>query len=675
MDTLLKKIKEFFPEKFRENRRLVIIIAVIALLVLFCIISISKAVVLKNEAGVLKQDLKDVASSFRAMDLPDAKSDIKKMDSDLEHIQKEMDSGFWVFMSKMPVIGKDIKSAGILLDCASEASDTLLWPAALMLQKYPLSDIKGGKGLSEDAVNAYLDFCCSAMPVLSEMADSMSDVKLRFIDRDGKITSYIDTFIQAEEVFGPAAENILEPAAKVFKEDPPSKLRTENGIKVSAALKYIDLLEEIMPYAEEVMDGLSDFDMSALDKNGKISGYEDSISDIMNKYDDVKEYIPLLKAFLGNGGDKTYVFAAQNSSEIRASGGFPGSVGAVTIRKGTISLGEFHSVYDVMYDRVPSSVAITRDEITIFGSDLYLPWDADYIPDFPRVAEIWAAAYEEKNGVAVDGVISMTPVIIQDLLDIYGDITLSSGFVLNGENATKVLQYDIYAAFYPRGQYADKRTADSTFEETAKKTFELVTGASGSGVKTEAENFIKLFDVFKARTGDRTVMLWFKDAAEQKLCEKLHCDGALNHDKNNPEAGIYFSGANACKLGWWLDIDPEITEEGTDADGSKTYNVKTVFRNNVSWSDLSALSDYVVSYGSYISRIYLFAPAGGTISDLKYNGYCLTSPFEYNGLQLIYLSRSIGAGEEFTVTYRITTAPGVDSPLGISMTPTLQKYR
>ena len=53
-------------------------------------------------------------------------------------------------------------------------------------------------------------------------------------------------------------------------------------------------------------------------------------------------------------------------------------------------------------------------------------------------------AYEAKHGESVDGVLSLTPTIIQKVLRISGPITLPDGTELNGDNATQMLQKDLY---------------------------------------------------------------------------------------------------------------------------------------------------------------------------------------------------------------------------------------
>ena len=77
---------------------------------------------------------------------------------------------------------------------------------------------------------------------------------------------------------------------------------------------------------------------------------------ITDAYAVAEDYLPLLKAFLGGGSDRTYLLAAQNSTEIRASGGFPGSIGTITIVDGVLTIGDFNSVYDVLPYGTPASV-------------------------------------------------------------------------------------------------------------------------------------------------------------------------------------------------------------------------------------------------------------------------------------------------------------------------------
>lgn len=49
---------------------------------------------------------------------------------------------------------------------------------------------------------------------------------------------------------------------------------------------------------------------------------------------------------------------------------------------------------------------------------------------------------------------------------------------------------------------------------------------------------------------------------------------------------------------------------------------------------------------------------------------------EYHGHQVAYMfGIGIAPGSQLTITYKVTTAAGVTTPLGVNTTPTLQEYR
>ena len=73
------------------------------------------------------------------------------------------------------------------------------------------------------------------------------------------------------------------------------------------------------------------------------------------------------------------------------------------------------------------------------------------------------------------------------------------------------------------------------------------------------------------------------------------------------------------KLGWFLDIDTEIGEPVVNDDGTRTYDVTATYSNVLNNADKVNAGNYILgSYGGTITGyIHIFAPAGGTISDIK----------------------------------------------------------
>lgn len=488
----------------------------------------------------------------------------------------------------------------------------------------------------------------------------------------GKYVKSVKTLVETVE---DSSEGIIRPAITVMKDYPLSDLKVGDGFNVNIINAYLDLLENIEPQIDKMTTQMKSV-VLPFGKTEMISEYTDKLSEMMAVYKENGEYLPLARSFLGDGSNKTYLLVAQNSSEIRAAGGFPGSIGTIKIQDGILSIGDFQTVYNVLSERVPAEANVTTQEKTIFSDWMRLSRDVCYDPDFTRVGQIWALAYESRNNQHVDGVVSLTPVIIQKVLAYTGGVTLSDGTQLNGDNATQVLQKDLYYKYLSENPSVKVSSAadyvDSLFAETAK----LVMGKLVDDF--DVNRISEYSKIFTDGGKDRTILMWMEDETAQSYVEAAGCSGALNTDENNPVAGVYFSCSYASKMGWFLNLDTEVGVPVINADGSRTYDMTVTMSNAITSQDIYKAGTYILGdyHGGLNGYIHLFAPAGGSISDFNTSNSMKMIETEYEGLQLGYnLEFVIYADNPITITYKVTTAPGVSTPLEVSTTPTLQNYR
>lgn len=489
----------------------------------------------------------------------------------------------------------------------------------------------------------------------------------------GKYVKSVNTLVSVAE---DASDNILKPALDVMDEYPLEGLKVGDGFSVSTINAYLNLLEDIEPRIESMTTKMQTVKLP-LGKTEMLSEYTQMLTKLTVAYKENGEYLPLFRAFLGDGSDKLYLLAAQNSAEIRASGGFPGSMGTIRIEDGVLTIDDFKTVYDMISVNPPTEAHITDTEYLLFSGSLDYARDACYIPDFERVGEIWALAYESKNDEHIDGVISLTPVIIQKVLAYTGAVTLSDGTELNGDNATQMLQKDLYYKYLSSNSSYKVSNAydyvDSLFAETAKIVM---------GKLVDDFDINRIADYSKIFTDggkDRTILMWMEDETAESYIKAAGCSGALNDDPSNPEAGVFFSGANGSKLGWFVSLDTQIGDDVTiNDDGSRTYDVTVTVSNDITRDDMYRAGNYIIGNynGQVESYLHLFAPAGGTISDFETSNSMTMNMDEYHGLEVAYnVEFMLAPSNPVTVTYKVTTAPGVSTPLKISQTPTLQSYR
>ena len=253
------------------------------------------------------------------------------------------------------------------------------------------------------------------------------------------------------------------------------------------------------------------------------------------------------------------------------------------------------------------------------------------------------------------------------------EITLFDGLTMDGSNACRVLQYDLYYKYFGDEYIANRMIlTDQLFADAAEKTMLLLLD------HLDGEALTGYLDVAGESLDDRTMMIWMKDEDEQSIIRKLDWDGGLNSDPEKPEAGVYVNCTIASKMGIFLEMDTQAGERTQNADGSYTYPITVTFRNSITREEINQAAAYITggASGGFSGSAYFFAPAGGTISNFASESPIYIREETYHDLSLGFLqSLHIGPGQSLKITYDVTTAPGVETELTFSKTPTIQDYR
>jgi hypothetical protein len=148
---------------------------------------------------------------------------------------------------------------------------------------------------------------------------------------------------------------------------------------------------------------------------------------------------PALAALLGAGGARTYLVLQQDPAELRATGGFIGSVGFLSFNAGV--MGPFDPKDINVFDKKPDGSWVLGPRGTPRHVDPPLPleqafhlpsWelrDANWSPDFPTTARQARELLLKEGGPQVNGVIAIDPYFIQRLLAITGPVQIPEGKV------------------------------------------------------------------------------------------------------------------------------------------------------------------------------------------------------------------------------------------------------
>ncbi|MCI8468345.1 MAG: DUF4012 domain-containing protein [Eggerthellaceae bacterium] len=478
-----------------------------------------------------------------------------------------------------------------------------------------------------------------------------------------------------------ASANALVPLTQTLQANPPSALITSEGaIDVAALGTLLDSVQQAAPVMQRCTDSLQTMTPMNIEQLEALMGpAREKVIGINDTFQQASSFAPLVGTLLGVDGERTYLIAAQNSAEIRSSGGFPGSMGTLKIDNGAINLQDFATVYDMLTDETPSSIQFTEAETALFGDWMKVPRDAGFDPDFPAVANIWAASYTARTGNSVDGVIGITPCVVQKILAITGPITLADGTELNGQNATKVLQHDLYWKYLDSGAstFAEgNNITDALFAEAADLSFKALLGNLNS------ETLMKFATIMMDCMDKRETMLWLTDEADQLTIQEVGWSGSLNTDPLNPEVGVFFNLWIGSKMGWYVDITNEVQSSVVNADGTVTYQVKTTFTNTATQQEVYDGGPYLMGRldgyesGDMVPQIYLYGPAGGTITNITASDGASLSPVIQDGDEAyLWFRPHLKPSKSIDLTYTVTTAPNPEEELGFYHMPLLTEYR
>lgn len=160
--------------------------------------------------------------------------------------------------------------------------------------------------------------------------------------------------------------------------------------------------------------------------------------------DNLKAVVVLVDKFkilVGAERDTRYLLAFQNNAEMRASGGFFGSYALIDFSKGKIKNIETPAggTYDVEAGYKARIIAPTPLWLV---NPLWHMWDANWWYDWPTTANKLMWFYEKSGGPTVDGVISLTPTVIENILQAIGPVDMEKdyGVVVTADNFWQVAQ-------------------------------------------------------------------------------------------------------------------------------------------------------------------------------------------------------------------------------------------
>ncbi|HEX2895779.1 MAG TPA: DUF4012 domain-containing protein [Marmoricola sp.] len=369
----------------------------------------------------------------------------------------------------------------------------------------------------------------------------------------------------------------------------------------------------------------------------------------------------LLPGMLGKAEPRTYLLVIQNPAELRSTGGLPGSLALLHADHGKVTMGWQGSAGDVHGFTAPA-VKLARDTEQQYGptpaTDLR---DANFTPDFPEAARILTAMVEPSQHVKLDGVVSVDPVALAEMMQGTGPVKVKDGVVLDATNVVTALLNQTYQLLPTQQQQND------FFDTVARDIFDAVMAGRGNqqlairGLATAA--------------GEHRIQVWSAHAEEQRVLDGTAVSGALIGKSSAPQIGLYLNDSTAGKADYYLHYRSTAAAVDCRRDGAQDIRATMALASTMP-ADFGQLSSWIVGTGQFAPQgtiafnLRIYAPYGGEITALSVDGqsHSVTAD-QHHGRQVALLPLALGPGQQTTVTADIRTAAGQSSDGVLSYTP------
>ena len=254
---------------------------------------------------------------------------------------------------------------------------------------------------------------------------------------------------------------------------------------------------EALVAAKQNLDQI-DIDSLPNEVQPQLSSLKDKLPQLNQMAAQALDWTDKFSAILGSQSAKKYLLIFQNNAEARATGGFIGTYGLVDLDQGEIK--------NLFIDGIFNADGQLREKIMPPSpiqkiSTAWSMHDANWFADFPTSAQKIMWFYEKTGGPTPDGVISLTPTVIERLLELTGPIEMPEYQVtLDDQNFIDIGKYKVEVDYDKNLNQPKKILADFAPKFIDKISEQL------------ENNTLEVLKVINQALKEKHILLYFSDS-------------------------------------------------------------------------------------------------------------------------------------------------------------------
>lgn len=412
--------------------------------------------------------------------------------------------------------------------------------------------------------------------------------------------------------------------------------------------------------------------VAGIDREQLLPIVDDAVGQVLDVIDDAAPLaqtatavLPTALKMLGDEGPRTYLVLFQNNAEIRATGGIAAAAVYVRADAGRITLDGQSGSTQFAAEGLAGvqHIDLPADTLALYDPE-FARYSQNYTrtPNFATSAQMFQAI-AAKTGYPVDGVISLDPVVLADILSVAGPVNVE-GIEINADNAVDLLLNETYLRFP-----GDQAPADAFFAATSAAVFQKLVAGQW--------DLMRMLEVFGAAGEQQRLYGWFVRDDEEQVAQELGIDGQLTSDNaETTEIGMFLNDAAVSKLEYYLSTSIAVTCDPA----ARTVTTALTMTNAVDRDDLTfhILARRSPTYGgaktSMLLDVLYFAPPGASIVGVDPaagDARDLARTSTEGGRSAQSIAVLLDRGETRTVSYTSQLPEGELGPISVRHSPTV----
>lgn len=391
---------------------------------------------------------------------------------------------------------------------------------------------------------------------LAEKANSRLELPItlpaRFVPVAGDNIRAAEALAEGAALAAPAADTALEAAQLLGG---PELLRggfSDGRIPVDALRQAAEQMGQARAQAELALAAAQSHDGIILPPlSGARREFTEQMGQAIDSLYTAEDASWLLPHFFGADQGRRWLLIIQNPAEQRATGGFLGAFGILAAEDGGLSLEQLES--NVAYPTLDSNVPAPKwfaENYDRFASRSNFR-NANMSPDFPTVAGVLSAMWEQGTGQPVDGVIAVDAIGLNHLLELVGPVSSPEVGEITSGNFLDLALNEAYIRF------PEKEERSSFLLEVGREVWSRLLNGNFSNAR-------QVVDAFGQMAATKRIQVYAP--GEQERIERLGISGALEPVEGDDYLMLVGQNAGGNKLDYYAERSLTYRVDLTDPD-------------------------------------------------------------------------------------------------------------